>query len=86
MMTLRIDTVPPVVFQVLEAGAQRAAVNGEVPSVSVTLDNARGQAAALLAVPPLRARATLSESGVDMFVGTIQSIALDDVARIALEA
>lgn len=86
MMQLYIDTVPPRLLDVLDAGPQRAALNGEVPSVSVTLDNARGEAAGLLAVPPLRARAELREGGITLFVGTVQSVSLDDVATLALES
>jgi hypothetical protein len=86
MMTLTLATVPPLVFDVLEAGAQRAALNGEVPSVTVTIDNARGDAAARLALPPLRARATLADAGEVLFVGTVQSVTLDAVASLSLEA
>jgi hypothetical protein len=84
-MTLRVETVPPVVFAVLDAGPQRAAINGEVPSVSVVLDNARGEAAARLAVPPLRARAQLLLDGVAVFVGSVQAVTLAEVATLALE-
>ena len=82
---LRIETVPPVVLDVLETGAERAALNGEVPSVAVVLDNARGEAAARLAVPPLRARAQLLVDGVAVFVGSVQTVTLAEVAPLALE-
>jgi hypothetical protein len=86
MMTLTLATVPPLVLDVLDAGPQRAALNGEVPSVTVTVDNARGDTAARLALPPLRARATLFEGGEVLFVGTVQGVTLDAVASLALEA
>ena len=82
---LRIETVPPVVLDVLETGAERAALNGEVPSVAVTLDNARGEAAARLAVPPLRARAVLLIDDVAVFTGSVQAVTLSDVATLSLE-
>ena len=85
MMTLRVETVPPIVFAVLDAGPQRAAINGEVPSVSVVLDNARGEAAARLAVPPLRARAVLLIDDVAVFTGSVQAVTLADVATLSLE-
>ena len=82
---LRIETVPPVVLEVLEAGAERAALNGEVPSVAVVLDNARGEAAARLAVPPLRARVVLLIDDVAVFTGSVQAVTLADVATLSLE-
>lgn len=85
-MMLVIDSVPPLSLPVLDAGPQRAAINGEVPSLSVTIDNARGEAAGLLAVPPLRARATLSSGAEVLFVGTVQAVELDAVATLTVEA
>ena len=82
---LRIETVPPVVLDVLDAGAERAALNGEVPSVAVVLDNARGEAAARLAVPPLRARVVLLIEDVAVFTGSVQAVTLADVATLSLE-
>lgn len=86
MMTLRINTTPALELAVLDAGPQRAALNGEVPSVSVTLDNARGGITELLTVPPLRARAELQEHGATIFAGTVQSVSLAEVATLGLEA
>jgi hypothetical protein len=82
---LYIDSVPPLALPVLDAGTLRASVAGEVPNMSVTIDNAAGEAAALLAVPPLRARATLSDGGTASFSGRVQSVALGAVASIRLE-
>lgn len=86
MMRLHVDVVPPMVIDVLEVGPQRAAINGEVPSLSVAIDNARGEAAGLLAVPPLRARATLYSGAEALFVGTVQAVDLDAVATLTVEA
>jgi hypothetical protein len=86
-MRLRIDTVPPLLLPVLDAGAERHAINGEVPSVPVTADNARGEAAAVLAVPPLRAPAQLlGDDDQVLFVGRVQSVSLADVATLVLES
>ena len=85
MMRLHVDVVPPMVIDVLEVGPERAAINGEVPNVAVILHNARGEAAARLAVPPLRARAHLLVDGVTVFVGAVQSVSLADLATVTLE-
>lgn len=86
MMQLVIDSVPPLVLPVLDAGPQRSAINGEVPSLSATVDNARGEAAGLLTVPPLRARAELRDGADLLFVGTVQAVELDAVATITVES
>lgn len=85
--TLTLYTLPPIELtrELLELGPARAALNGEVPSITVTLDNARGEAAALLSMPPLRARAVLTFDGVTVFDGRVQSITLADVAVLQLE-
>jgi len=82
---LYIHAIPPLVLEVLEAGAQRSTLGGEVPTMSVSIDNARGEAAALLSVPPLRARVTLVSGGTTVFSGRVQSVALAEVAVLILE-
>ena len=84
-MILYIDSAPPLELAVLDAGTLRSSVAGEVPGMSVTLDNARGEVAELLKVPPLRARATLTEGTEVIFNGRVQSVALSAVASIHLE-
>ncbi|MDR2091969.1 MAG: hypothetical protein LBP58_01395 [Azoarcus sp.] len=84
-MILNIYGIPPVSFPVLDAGTARTSVDGEVPSISVRLDNARGEAAGLLAVPPLRARAALVDGDAIVFSGRVQSVSLSAVATIHLE-
>lgn len=84
-MILHIHGIPPATFAVLDAGALRSSVAGEVPSIDVTLDNARGEAAGLLAVPPLRARAALVDNDETIFSGRVQSVTLSAVATVHLE-
>lgn len=86
MMTVTIGSVPPRVLAVLSAGPQRSAINGEVPSVTLQVDNARGEAASALAVPPLRAPAVLRDHGTVLFAGMVQAVDLDELATITLEA
>lgn len=89
MTTLTINTTPPIVLstEILDLGPARSAVNGEVPSVSVRLDNARGELTALLARPPLRARATLVDgAGAVIFDGLVQSVSLGAEAVLELES
>lgn len=84
--TLTIHTTPPIVLsrEILDLGPARAALNGEVPSISARLDNARGELTTLFAVPPLRARAQITDrAGATLFSGQVQAVALG--AEIALE-
>lgn len=84
-MILYIHAIPPLALDVLEAGPQRTTLGGEVPTMSVSVDNARGEAAALLSVPPLRARASLVRGETTIFSGRVQSVALAEVATLTLE-
>lgn len=88
MIEITIDTVPPIVLaepQLLDVGTERAALNGEVPNVEVTFDNARGELTELFALPPLRARATLTRDGLPLFTGVVQAVRLAAVIAVSLE-
>ncbi len=85
---LIVHTVPPLVFSwpdLIDVGDEQSAINGEVPNVTVTLDNARGQITPLLADPPLRAAATLTERGIPIFYGRVQAVSLGTAATITIE-
>lgn len=86
---------PPVVTGVkypylLGIGTVRRALNGENANVTLTLDNSRGQLTALLALPPLRARATvyLDENGVQSAVlaGLIMSVRMGETVELSVES
>ena len=88
MIEITIDTVPPIVIaepQLLDVGTERAALNGEVPAVEVTLDNARGELTELFALPPLRARATVSRDGLPLFTGVVQVVRVAATIAVTLE-
>lgn len=85
--TLTIDVVPPIEItaEIIDIGVERAALNGEVPNMDVTLDNARGQLTDLFTAPPLRARATLIHDGLPLFTGVVQAVRLAAVIAVSLE-
>jgi len=74
----------------LEIGTVRRALNGENANVTLTLDNSRGQLTALLALPPLRARAAvyLDENGVQATVlaGLIMAVRMGGTVELSVEA
>lgn len=86
---LTIYTTPPMVFSasaITDIGPERGAMGGEVPNLSVTLDNADGRWTASFVVPPLRAAAELSEDGYSVFFGAVQHVRLGSAIQIDLEA
>lgn len=90
MFELTIFTVPPLVFEgaaVVSAGASNASINGEVPNMPVTIDNARGELTQVLAqADVLRRRAQLLQDGVLVFSGAVQAITLGAAVVMELEA
>ena len=63
-------------------GPERSAADGEVPSVSMTLDNARGQLTRLFVPPPLGAEVLLD--GVHL--GRVQAVTLGGQISVEVEA
>ncbi len=60
---------------------------GELPNMSVTLDNRSDQCTELLRSPPLGAAATVGRGDVVEFAGTVQSVTLaGGECRLELEA
>jgi hypothetical protein len=90
MYTLTLATVPPLEWSALEimsVGPEHGAINGEVPNMSVTIDNARGQHTAAVAVSNvLRLRAELTYSGKSVFAGAVQAVSVDSGITFSLEA
>lgn len=89
MNTLTLHTTPPIVLtrEILALGTARSAVNGEVPSMAVRLDNARGDLTTLFAVPPLRARAVVTDAaGLTLFTGQVQAVTLAAEITLDLES
>ena len=90
MYTLTIFTVPPLVYEgatVAAVGAANASINGELPNMPVTLDNARGELTQQLAAADvLRHRAELRQGGEPLFAGAVQSVTLGASVVLDLES
>lgn len=90
MYELRIHTVPMLTYrgrELIEVGQEHSAINGEVPGLSVTVDNARGQhTQQVAAVDVLRTQAELLLDGVVVFAGAVQSVVLGAAIAFGLEA
>lgn len=90
MYALHIATTPPLVWtepDITAVGSERSAINGEVPNMAITIDNARGQhTAALAASSVLRLRAQLLLDGVAVFSGAVQSVGVGAEISIDIEA
>lgn len=90
MYELRIHTVPMLAYrgrELIEVGQEHSAINGEVPGLSVTVDNARGQhTQQVAAVDVLRTQAELLLDGAVVFAGAVQSVVLGAAIAFGLEA
>jgi len=90
MFELTILAIPPLMFEgvsVTAVGAAGASINGEMPNMPVTLDNARGEHTQVLAVADvLRRRAELRMAGELIFAGAVQAITLGASIVLDLEA
>lgn len=83
------DHAPGLSYPIITSiGAIRRPADGaEAANVSIDLDNHDGQASQLLAVPPLRAVATLyGTDGSEWFRGWLTSVVLDDNASLTVQA
>lgn len=88
-MILTLHTTPPITLSapdLVEVGPETLRLNGEVPNMSVRLDNARGQLTEQFAVPPLRARAVLVSNGETLFEGQVQAVEMAAEITLELEA
>lgn len=89
-MILTLHTTPPITLaapDLVEVGPETLRLNGEVPNMSVRLDNARGQLTEQFAVPPLRARAVLATGdGEILFEGQVQAVEMAGEITLELEA
>ena len=82
------DSAPGLSYTLLTSiGTIRRPVDGsESGSVSLTLDNADGQASRLLAIPPLRAPATVvGPDGTIWFGGVVAGIKIAETVTLDLE-
>jgi hypothetical protein len=90
MFELTIFTIPPLVFEgaaITAVGAAGASINGEMPNMPITLDNARGEHTQVLAAADvLRHRAELRQRGILIFAGAVQAITLGASVVLDLEA
>ncbi len=90
MYTLTILTTPPLAWtepEVIQLGAEQSAINGEVPNMTISIDNARGQnTVAVVASNILRVRAELSDGAQVVFSGAVQAVSIGPELTIELEA
>ena len=90
MYALNITAMPPLQWsepEITAIGPQHKAINGEVPNMTVSIDNARGQHTAAVAVSNLlRLRAELLLDGSSVFAGSVQAVSLGAEITIELEA
>ena len=90
MYTLTILTTPPLSWSEPDAtslGSEQSAINGEVPNMTVTVDNSRGQhTLSVVASNLLRVRAELSDGTRVVFSGAVQAVALGSEITVELEA
>lgn len=90
MYALTIFTVPPLVYEgatVAAIGTANASINGELPNMQVTLDNARGELTQQLAAAQvLRHRAELRQAGALVFAGAVQAVTLGASVILELES
>lgn len=90
MYTLTILTTPPLSWSepdVTSLGSEQSAINGEVPNMTVTVDNSRGQhTLSVVASNLLRVRAELSDGTRVVFSGAVQAVALGSEITVELEA
>lgn len=88
-MILRILSVPELVFEapeLLSVGDDAAGLNGEVPNVTVILDNADGGLTELFVDPPLLAESVLLDGEVEQFRGRVRGVRLAQEITVELEA
>ena len=90
MYTLTILTTPPLIWtepEVIRLGAEQSAINGEVPNMTVSIDNYRGQnTVAVVASNVLRVRAELSDGISVVFAGAVQAVNIGPELTIELES
>lgn len=90
MYTLTILTAPPLTWsepEITRIGTEQSAINGEVPNMTVAIDNSRGQhTVAVVASNILRVRAELSDGVRVVFTGAVQAVGLGSELSIELEA
>jgi len=88
--TLTILTTPPLSWtepEIIRLGAEQSAINGEVPNMTVSIDNARGQNTVPVVVSNiLRVRAELSDGARVVFTGAVQAVSIASELTIEMEA
>lgn len=90
MYTVTLFATPPLQWSepdITAIGSEHSAVNGEVPNMTVTIDNARGQhTARVAAANVLRLRAQLDRDGQIVFAGAVQAVGVGPELTLELEA
>lgn len=89
MITLTLDTVPPLSFsppKLLNVGALHRPLGGENANVSIEIDNGRGQLTAPLTDPPLLCGATLTRDGETLLSGSLSGVRMGSTIQVTVEA
>ena len=98
MITVTLQSEPVLVFYragdavpsgaayplLLSVSERRIALDAEAPSVTVTLDNRRGETSQILGHPPLRAEVQIVRAGVLWFRGALAAVELAEQARLTV--
>ena len=98
MITVTLQSEPVLVFyragEAVPAGAvypllqsvseRRIALDSEAPSVTIILDNRRGEAGQILSDPPLRAEVQIVRDGILWFRGALAAVELAEQARLTV--
>lgn len=89
MIRLTIETLPAIILEppvLVDASGGQIGGGGESPTLECAFDPGRGELAALLDPPPLRVRASLTDDGLTVFAGVVQSVRLGVSPSLTLEA
>lgn len=90
MYTLTLSTTPPLAWtepDLISVGTEQSAINGEVPNMTVAIDNSRGQhTAGVAALGLLRRHAELSNDGTVVFAGAVHAVTISAELAIELES
>ncbi len=89
MITLTLDTVPPLNFsppRLIDVGALHRPLGGENANVSVDLDNGRGQLTSVFADPPLLCSAVLMRDGAVLLRGSLSAARIGSTVQLTVEA
>ena len=86
-MKVTIHTPDPIEFEpplLEDVGPERSELTGETATMTIYLDNARGDITAALSDPPLRTACTIERDGI-VRSGVLQAVTLATRAQLRIE-